>query len=90
MKHFGKMIQDACRAQGVSNSDLARALGHERSWVPQLFASKNIKESTLRECAQVLDLDVVLELAPRANARRRIEMAKKVQAQPRLRRANGR
>lgn len=95
MKRFGKMIEEAAREQGVSVAELARALGKNWSWVPQVFRGKNITEKTLRDCVRALGLELRVELVPSEAAKRRIE-AKKVaeQAQPpRLRarrKSNGR
>lgn len=87
---FGKIIADACRAQGVTKSELARALGHSPAWVSQLFASANLTENTLRECARALDLDVEVRVLPRRAARGRIR-ARQILASTRRprRRSNG-
>lgn len=90
MKYFGKMLEEAAREQGVSVAELARALGKNWSWVPQVFAGKNITEKTFRDCARALGLELCVELVPNEEAKKRIEVRKMVRRvrRPR-RRANG-
>ena len=90
-KPFSKLILEACKKQGVSNAELARALGRAQSWVPQLYRTSNMLESTLRECARVLDLELRVELVPRATAQNRMKTRQLVQkSRLRPRKSNGR
>jgi transcriptional regulator with XRE-family HTH domain len=88
MKSFAKLLSEACKRQGVSYSELARALGFSQPRISQLLRSKSVSERNFKECARALDLEVNVELLPRETAKKRME----AKAVPRLRRAkvNGR
>lgn len=88
-KSFGKLLSEACKTQGVSYSELARALGCSQPRITQILQSKSISERVFREVARTLDVDVCVELVPRAGAQKRLE-TKRTEASRRLRRQNGR
>jgi cyanate lyase len=90
-KKFSKLISEACKKQGVTNAELARALGRAQSWVPQLFRTDNMLESTFRECVRVLDMELRVELVPMPKARERMTTKKIVEKTGRLgEKSNGR
>jgi transcriptional regulator with XRE-family HTH domain len=92
MKSFGKMIEEACRQQGVTQSELARALGHSPAWAAHVMRGNNMTERVFKECARVLDLDVRVELVPMTRARQRItarRQARETAEKFRLRSSNG-
>lgn len=59
---FGRTIAQACRAQGVSHSELARRIGVSQPRVQEIIRSPSITEAVLRRCARALKLKVRLEL----------------------------
>lgn len=88
-KSFGKLLSEACKTQGVSYSELARALDCSQPRITQILYSKSISERVFRECARALDVEVCIELVPRTVAQKRME-TKRTEASRRLRKTNGR
>jgi transcriptional regulator with XRE-family HTH domain len=72
MKSFAKLLSEACKRQGVSYSELARALGYSQPRISQLMKSKSVSERIFKEAAGALDLDVRVELVPMSKARERM------------------
>ena len=51
---FGKLIRALCRAEGISNAELARRIGVSQPRIQQILASRSISEDTLRRCFKAL------------------------------------
>jgi molybdenum-dependent DNA-binding transcriptional regulator ModE len=62
---FGKLIEDACKKQGVSYKELARALRRTQPWALHVVRSENLTERVFKECAWALDMDVEVKLVKR-------------------------
>lgn len=59
---FGRIIAQACKAQGVSHSELARRLKVSQPRVQEIIKSPSITEALLRRCARALKLKVRITL----------------------------
>lgn len=59
---FGRMIQDACRRQYVSEDQLADELGVPKQRVKTIVRSRSITERTLKKCARALGMEVQCKL----------------------------
>lgn len=88
-KSFGKLLSEACKTQGVSYSELARAIGCSQPRVSEILQSKSISEGVLKKCAKALDVEVHVELVPRTTAQKRME-TKRTAASRKLRKTNDR
>lgn len=62
---FGRIIAQACKAQGVSHSELARRLKVSQPRVQEIIRSPSITEALLRRCARALRLKVKVRLESR-------------------------
>lgn len=51
---FGKTIRALCRAEGVSNAELARRIGVSQPRIQQILVSRSISEEVLRRCFKAL------------------------------------
>lgn len=76
MRTFGSIIEAGRRQQGITQSELGRAIGHSPSRVAQIEGEENLSERVFRECLRALDLDVEMRIVLKPPARRRVKAAR--------------